>query len=306
MQAEFNSLRAFNFAQATAHLWVFKKRTTNTKYVAYYVPTDPALTNILKGLVHAEMARITEYSPYSYLSQTNENSCLSTPQQGTDFEFLKAQVDRPEPECHAQGIKDLKGAEGYLVKFSHNGETIYAVKRSTASWKTSYPKKIINIIFLNGELSAAADNGFSIERNFDFFCKGVLVFIANKRGFEAAMKYRTAYAQAFTGLQQNPSFSALFTDLQPLISYVGNNSIQLRRMATVEQKGLYGRPDFLEKLQRVSVMRNWNINFDPVTTKIIACDQTVRDILQVLLDHRLMSELTDNIYDVPDARQISS
>lgn len=75
-------------------------------------------------------------------------------------------------------------------------------------------------------------------------------------------------------------------------------------MATVEQKGLYVHPAFLANLQRVSGNRNWGINFDPATNKIIACDQTAKIILQVLLDHRLMSELTDNIYDVPDAIQI--
>src|SRR6185369_3707831 len=294
----------FNYAQATVHLWVFKKSATTTKYVAHYVSTDQSLTDILKGLIQAEMTRITEFSPYSYLSQTNENSCLSTTQQVTDFQLLKTQVDRPEPECHVRGIKDLKGAEGYLVKYSNNNETVYAVKRSTSSWKTSYPKKFINIIFSDGELSAAEDNGFAIERNFDFYCKGALIFIANKRSFESVMAYRDGYTQAFTGLRQNQSFSALFTDLQPLIDYVGSNSTHLRRMATVEQKGLYGRPDFLVNLQRVSVRRNWDINFEPATNRIIACDQTARTILQVLLDHRLLSEVTDNIYDVPDATPI--
>ncbi|AIY39891.1 hypothetical protein LT85_0731 [Collimonas arenae] len=304
MSNEFNSLRTFDFAQATAHLWVFKKSTTSKKYLAHYVPTDDALTNTLKELIQSEMKRITEFLPYSYLSQTNENSCLATSQQGTDFEFLKAQVDRPEPECHAKGIKDLKGADGYLVKFSNNGETVYAIKRSTASWKTSYPKKFINIIFSDGELSAAEDNGFSIERNFDFFCKDALIFIANKRSFESAMQCKFAYTQAFSDLQNSPSFSALFTNLQPLVTYVGNNSIQLRRMATVEQKNLYAQPNFLANLQSVNGTRNWGINFDPVTNKIIACDLTAKTILQVLLDHRLMSEVTDNIYDVPDATQI--
>jgi hypothetical protein len=75
-------------------------------------------------------------------------------------------------------------------------------------------------------------------------------------------------------------------------------------MATVEQKSLYNRPNFLINLQRVSINRNWGINFDQVTNRIIACDKTARTILQVLFDHRLMSEVTDNIYDVPDATQI--
>jgi hypothetical protein len=304
MQAEFDSLRSFDFAKATALLWVFKKSKTSRKYVSHYVQTDSALTDMLRTVIQTTMARITEFSPYNYLSQTNENSCLATSQTETDFQFLKTQVDRPETECPVQGIKDLKGAEGYLVKFTYNGETIYAVKRSTATWKTSYPKKFINIIFSNGELSAAEDNGFSIERNFDFFCKGSLIFIVNKLNFESALEYRTGYTHAFSDLQHNTSFSLLFTDLQPLIKYVGSNSTHLRRMATVEQKSLYANPNFLANLQRVSGNRNWGINFDPVTNKIVACDQTVKVIVQVLLDHRLMSEVTNNIYDVPDATQI--
>ncbi len=304
MRSEFDSLRAFDFAHATAHLWVFKKSTTNKKYLAHYVPADEVLAIILSELIQTEMRRITEFSPYSYLSQTNENSCLTTAQQGTDFTFLKAQVDRPEPECRAEGIKDLKGADGYLVKFSNSDETVYAIKRSAASWKTSYAKKFINIIFTNGELSIANDAGFSIERSFDFFCKGELIFITNKRSFESLMNYRAAYIQAFADLQQDPSFSALFTDLQPLVGHIGSNSTQLRRIATVEQKGLYAQANFLENLQRVSIKRNWEINFDAATNKIIACEQTAGTILQVLLDHRLMSEVTENVYDVPDATRI--
>jgi hypothetical protein len=304
MQTAFNALRTFDLTQASAHLWVFKKSSTNRKYTAHYVPTDTTITTTLKELIRAEMERITEFSSYTYLSQTNENSCLAASIDDSDFQFLKTQVDRPETECRARGIKDLKGAGGYLVKFSSNGETIYAVKRTTATWKTSYPKKFINMIFAAGELTSTEDNAFSIERSFDFYCKGERIFIANKSGFESVMSCRTAYVQAFSILQQAPSFSSLFTDLQPLVSYVGNNSIQLKRMATVEQKGLYEHPNFLNNLKRVNDRRNWGINFDTSTNRIIACDQTARAILQVLLDHRLMSEVTDYIYDVPDATQI--
>lgn len=304
MQAEFDSFRSFDFQQANVHLWVFKKSSSARKYTAHFVRTDQQLVTLLKNLVIHELNRIIEFSAYTYLAETNENSCLATPTNETDFDYLKVQVDRPEPECEVRGIKDLKGAQGYLVKFTVNNETIYAVKRSTSTWKTSYPKKFINMIFRDGELAATEDNAFSIEKNFDFYCKGALLFIANKRGFESALGYRAAYIQNFADLQADPAFCSLFTDLQPLIGYVGSNSIQLRRMAVVEQKGIYSRPNFLATLSQVSVSRNWGINFDPNTNKIIACDHTAKAILQVLLDHRLMSEITSNVYDVPDATQL--
>ncbi len=304
MQADFSSLKNFGFINSEVHLWVFKKSTTPAKYKAYHVPSDLQLNTRLISFAKNEVDRIIEFHPYSYLSQTNDGTCLGVTTTDPNLTLLKNQVDQPEPEHLIRGLHDIKGAEGYVVKFTVGGVTVYGVKRSTSSWKTSYPNKFINMIFANGELSAVDDNAFSIERNFDFYCFGSSIFIANKRGFESVLEYKTSYAQAFSSLQSTPEFSALFTSMQPIIEHVGANSIQLRRMAVIEQKGLYGQPNFLTKLTTVNSNRNYGINFDPATGKIIPCDQTVRSIMQVLLDHRLISELTDNTYDVPDAVRI--
>jgi len=304
MQAEFRSLRAFDFVNATVHLWIFKKSSAATKYKASYVQIDDALKSQFIDVATNEMIRLTEASAYSYISQPNENSCLVTPSQDTDFALLKTQVDRPEPEHSIDGINDLKGAEGYVVKFTSNNETVYAVKRSTSSWKTSYPKKYINIIFANGELSAVENKSFSIERNFDFLSKDALIFISNKRGFESALTHKAPYTQAFVSLQRTPNFSSLFTNMQPLIDHIGSNSIQLRRMAIIEQKGFYSRPNFITTLINVNNSRNWGLNFDQNTNQIIPCAQTVKVIMQVLLDHRLISEITSTTYDVPDTVEV--
>lgn len=304
MQADFAALRDFDYSQAHIYLWVFKRSTTARKFSAFFVQTDEVLNALLRDVVVSEIRRISEFAAYTHLAETNENSCLATTTSETEFEFLKVQLDRPEPECAARSIRDLKGAEGYAVKFVHNGLTVYAIKRSTSTWKTAYPIKYINMIFQNGELSAAEDNSFSIERSFDFYCLNDATFIAAKRAFESMLKHRIEYRRAFTGLMGNPNFSALFTNLQPIAEYVGNSAIHLRRMAAIEQKGVYAKPDFLANLQRVSERRNWMLNFEPETTRIIPCEQTAKIILQVLLDHRLLSEVTENIYDVPDTTPV--
>ncbi|MBU2827009.1 DUF4868 domain-containing protein [Acidithiobacillus ferriphilus] len=304
MQLTFESLRAFNFTDSTIHLWVFKRSSTNERFSARYAQTDGALNALLLGVVQAEMNRITEFSAYTHLSQTNENSCLAEPIAGSDFVHLKAIVDRPEPDWRVRTIKDLKNASGYLVKFTHNGQVVYAVKRSATNWKTSYLKTHINIVFNNGELSAAEDNGFAIEKSFDFYAHGAGMFIASKGSFEAAMEHRTSYAQAFADLQLNGNFSGLFTDVQPLVRYVGTNAIQLRRMARVEERALFSRPDFLAVVQAVNGRRGWGLNFDANTGRLVPCDQTAKTIMQILLDHRLLSEVTEMIYDVPDATQV--
>lgn len=304
MQQNFAALRGFDFPSSTIHLWVFKRSATLRRFSSFYVQTDENLNGLLLAVVRGEVNRITEWANYTYLSETNENSCLASPITGSDFEFLKERVDRPEPDCRVRSIKDLKNADGYVVKFVHNNEVVYAVKKSASNWKTSYLKTHINLVFRNGELSAAEDNGFAIEKYFDFYAFDKTLFIASKRAFESAMEHRASYAQAFVALRGNAAFSALFTNMQPMIDYVGTNSIQLRRMARIEERSLFNRPGFLGAVQTVSARRGWGLNFDPATNRLIPCDQTVKTILQVLLDHRLLSEVTDLIYDVPDATQV--
>lgn len=304
MTSDFQLLKTFNFSSSMPHLWVFKDSASVAKFRAFYVQTEIELNNQLKKFVDAEVSRITEHAPYSYISQTNENSCLTIDQSTTNFTKLKTLVDRLESEHRIEDSKDLKGAKGYVVKFISNGITVYAVKRSTSTWKTSYPKKYINMVFSNGELAAVEDKSFSIEKNFDFYVVNDTIFIANKRGFETSIQHREAYIEAFSQLQAAPSFNSLFSDIEPIVKYVGNNSIQLRRMGVIEQKGIYNNPNFMPNLVHVSSARNWGINFDPTSKTIIPCSNTTGTILQVLLDHRLMSEITDNIYDVPDATEI--
>ena len=304
MQSDFASLRTFNFARSVIHLWIFKRSATEHRFTSFYVETDQQLKNLLLGVVRAELDRITEWACYTYLAETNENSCLASPIAGSDFEFLRVRVDRPAPDGRVRTIKDLTTAGGYVVKFVHNGKVVYAVKKSTSNWKTSYQKTHINIVFRNGELSAVEDNSFAIEKYFDFYAFEQTLFIVSKRAFESAMEHRASYAEAFVGMQQNPAFSSLFTSLQPMIDYVGSNSIQLRRMARIQERSLFTRPGFLAAVQEVSARRGWGLNFDPATNRLIPCDQTVRTIVQVLLDHRLLSEVTDLIYDVPDATQV--
>lgn len=299
---DFDALKAFDFENADTYLWVFKESTTKAKFRTKFVQTEAELNKDLKGFVRAEVNRITEHSSYTYISQTNENSCLTIAFDSTDFKLLKSQVDLPEVEHRVKSVSDLVGAKGYVVKFIKDGVVVYAVKRSTSTWKTSYPKKFVNMVFKNGELKGVENNAFSIEKNFDFYVINDTAFIANKKGFESSMKHKEEYVQVFDTLQKNPGFSSLFSDVSSIVEYVGSNSIQLRRMAVIEEKGIYKQANFIKNLISVNSKRNWGLNFE--NDKIVPCEKTVKVILQVLLDHRLISEITDHIYDVPDAKQV--
>lgn len=294
------SLKAFDLAGSNVFLWVFKKSAGTKKFKAYYIKTDPVLEDALKGFAENERARINEWIPYGHLSQPTDDGCLTIAVGDTDFQVLKDLVDEPESDHATNDLKKLKGAVGYLVKFVKDGKTLYATRRTPMTWKPVYIKKnVINAIFKNGQLSAVAGDEFTLEPRFDIFALDGVLLVSNKKGFESMMQYRAGYAQAFEKLKLEPAFSALFTDMQPLLDYVGENGTHLKRMTVIQDKNLYSNPKYLKALKTVATKRKWGVAFDKVG-KIIPTEETAKVIMTLLLDHRLVSEITDIMYDVPD------
>ncbi len=62
-------------------------------------------------------------------------------------------------------------------------------------------------------------------------------------------------------------------------------------------------PDYMARLREINDLRGWGIQFDE-QGRIVATPEKMRDILHVLLDHRLRSELSDNQYDVPSTTPV--
>jgi hypothetical protein len=298
MKKDFGELRAFAFDKADVFLWVFKTQAGG-KFKAWYVATDAGLNEELKGFAKGEMARITECEAYAHLAQTNEHSALVVAIADTNAEALRLAVRRPEQEHRAMDRKPLVNASGYVVKFVLGKSVVMATRRATQSWKTAYRKKgLLAVSFNDAELSAVPDEQFIIDPHFDMYCINDHAFISNKRGFESLMQYKTGYQTAFAELLKDEGFASLFTDTQPLTDAVGTNSMHLRRMATIDDKKLYALPGFLKAVRKISVKRNWGIKFNKAG-RIVPDVDTVQTIMKVLLDQRLLSEITELLYDVP-------
>lgn len=301
---DFEGWRKFDYDNSTVQLWVFKKSTTSAKFRAWHVRTDEQVENLFRNAIRSETSRISEKITYSHLSQNNENSCLEHPLEDSEGLIALLQVvDAPEAESTDAQLKQLKGAVGYLVKFQSGDQTVYAVRKTAPTWKPKIRNKLINAIFINGELSAVPDESFTFDSYFDFYCFNETIFVASKRAYESTVADKIVYKKSFDDLTVDPQFLSIFSDVEPLKEYVGQNAIQLRRMTVIQQKALYKIPDFPKKVEGVSNTRNWNINFDN-DGKIVLCENTVRVVIQILLDHRLLSEVTETIYDVPDAEAV--
>ncbi len=301
---DFERWRDFDYAQANINLWVFKKSSTPQKFRAWHVRTDQLIEDLFRSAVATEVRRITEFADYTPIAQTNESSCLiQRLEDSVGTLALLDQVDAPEVENVDAQLKHLKGAAGYLVKFEIEEDIVYAIRKTAPTWKPTVRKSLINAVFKNGELSVVGDDSFSFDSYFDFYSFNESIFVSHKRSYEAVVSEKGVYERSFRDLTIDPSFCAIFSDMAPLVAYVGNNAMQLRRITVIQQKGLYRMPDFCQKLKIVNARRNWGLNFDG-NEKLMVCAATAKTIMQALLDHRLFSELTEITYDVPDAEVV--
>ena len=298
---DFEQWRQFDYENATVQLWVFKKSTTTAKFRAWHVRTDEGIELLFRGAIQSETLRITEKIPYGHLAQNNEASCLEhSLEESEGLLALLQAVDVPETENTNAKIKQLKGAIAYLVKFQTANGTVYAVRKTAPTWKPTVRRNFINAIFVDGELSVVPEESFSFDAYFDFYCFNEKIFVSSKKAYESTVSDKKVYKRSFDELVIDPHFLSVFNDVNPLKKYVGQNAMQLRRMTVIQQKALYQRPGFAEKVRQVSDLRDWGIKFDD-EGKMVVCEKTVRVIIQVLLDHRLLSEVTETTYDVPDA-----
>ena len=82
-----------------------------------------------------------------------------------------------------------------------------------------------------------------------------------------------------------------------LIGFVGTNKIQLRRTSAIKTKGHYKDPDFMGRLRAEARNLGFKFAFD-AAGRIVPTPDDCRDIIQALLDHRLNSRLSKQLYDV--------
>lgn len=118
------------------------------------------------------------------------------------------------------------------------------------------------------------------------------------------LSYKEAHKEDFAELQKETQFLAAFSDIGALAAYVGENKMQLRRVSAIRQKGYYKDPLFMTRLRGRYKEFGLNLVFDS-TGKIVPSPETCRDVFQALLDHRLGSAFSTNVYDVPDTSKVS-
>ena len=126
------------------------------------------------------------------------------------------------------------------------------------------------------------------------------ILCLNKRNFESILRYREAHQNDFAELQSEPEFAAAFSDMAPLVEFVENNKIQLRRALSIRQKGHYKEAGFMENLRQRYMECGLSLVFNG-EGQMVPTPETCSDIVTALLDHRLTSRFSEKVFDVPSS-----
>ena len=302
-----DTLREIDIASASVTLWTFRGPTGSAQetptYSGHWVNITVNLDEALKTTFRDEVDRIEEVKNYSLLEENHETSALLISVDETHAGYV---LEKCAAETHNRLVSKLKGIENsnfYLVKLSLPGSIVYGVRKTDQTWKTKRAKSVQSLIFSDGELDVDSTRRFDISRTFDFLIADSEILCLNKRNFESILRYKKAHQNDFAELQNEPEFKAVFDDMTPLIDFVKDNKIQLRRASAIRQKGHYKDPEFMQNLRQRHMQCGLTLHFN-AQGKVISTPETCSNIVTAFLDHRLTSRFSEKYYDVPSSREV--
>lgn len=297
-----NELKQFDLAGATLSLWAFKKSGPAGEpphYNGHWIETTNELDAALKETIDSSRNAIEETLEYGILVQNNEGSALTVDALETHAGLIMESSAAELDQLRLATIKQVQNTKFVAAKLVIGDQVLYAVTKTNSSWQTRAAKRFLSVVFSDEQLALADDPTFEIPKTVDFFIFNGTVLIQNKGHFESVLSYKEAHEADFTSLQQEEEFLAVFSDIGPIVEHVGVNKIQLRRACAIKSKGHYKSVDFMTRLRERHAQYGLTLNFDD-EGKIIPSAETCRDIFTALLDHRLASAFSTQIYDVPN------
>lgn len=298
----------FDVADAGVTVWMFKKSGgvggAAPTFTGRWITIEAPVENALKEAVAAARASIEEVNAYGILAQNNEGSALGIGTIDTHADLIVAQTANALPQRKVKNLKQVQNTDFYVVRMTSGGRVLHAVRKTDASWSARRRSGYIDVLFRDEALELDAAPQFSLSRHVDFFIFEDTILIKEKARFESIVSYRQGHVDDFAALRAEAPFAALFTNLAPLVEFVGSNRIQLRRVCAIRQKGHYQDQAFIGRLLQHHAHYGLELQFD-ANGRITPTAETCSDIITALLDHRLSSAFSQNVYDVPDATKVN-
>jgi hypothetical protein len=299
------SLTQFDINGAEVTVWLFRVSgpSNDPVFTGHWIETNDALNAALREAAANARGEILEAHDYDLWAPQEDGQVLLLDANETFAGRIVDASTDPLPKRKAQKIAHIRNTKFYVVRFTVDGTTLLCVRRADDSWSTRKTGGQLPVVFADEQLALEPNPTFTLSQHIDFFIAGEDLVILNKRSFEITLRYAEAHVEDFASLQAEPMFMGLFTDLAPLVAYVGTNKLRLRSLSAIRQKAHFQDAVFMNNLRLNYLAAGLNLTFDP-QGRIIPTEAQCPDIVRALLNHRLYSLFSQGYFDVQHAVQV--
>lgn len=306
---KFQQLKNIDFESMYVSLVMVKeyKRNRESQYAGRYVQIDGSLETRLKNIIQRKIEYSNSYDEYAYDCPEPEEGLVRTINyDSTDFIRILENINLLNPEeDKIDSLDELVKAKAYIILLKDDtGQIVVAgFKTIPENWKMKKAKGLISLLFRENRFEDLDEgNVFSISNTIDFIFYSDIIFILSKKNFETGLNFREGMIAKAQTLYDEVRELALFVNLDILISKVGDNQHYLRKIATIKNLGYYRDQRFLQNFKEVNDARNWGVEFN--NGQIIITEEKLDDILTILQNKRLYSELTNENFDVESVKRL--
>lgn len=305
-KTKLKELKALDISTLNASLAVVReyKKDRVSQYKVRYVPIDPKLQNRIRGIVANHIAGSNTVEEYTYdCPEPEEDEVRSMEASATDFHRVFQELLPLDPEDDViDGVGELVKSKAYMIVLrDKNGIQVVGYKILPENWKLKRSRGLIPLLYTGNRFEdLEEENVFSISSTVDMIYYDDLLFILSKKAFEQGMNFREGMISKANLLYEEVTEIQLFTNIELLKERVGNNQRYLKKVATIRNLGHYRNPTFLQRLYALSIAKGWSILFE--NEQLVINEANLDDVLTVLQNKRLHSELTDEDFDVNNAK----
>lgn len=308
IRTKLRNLKQPNLSRSSVSLAIVKEYKVDrvSHYDLRYVPIEDRLERRLRSIVTSQIERANTVEDYTYdCPEPEGDQVRGINYEETDFYRITEILAELNPEEDViDDVEELVKAKAYVIILrNREGMQVVGFKTLPENWKMKYSRGLIPLLFSDNSFKdLEEDNVFSISSFLDLFYFDETLFILSKKEFEKGLNFREGMINNAEELFQEVRQLNLFLNIEILTTRVGNNQRYLRKIATIRNLGHFRNPVFMTRLQQVCIVKGWNIIFE--NGQIVFDEETLGDILTLLQNKRLHSELTDEDFDVESAKPL--
>jgi hypothetical protein len=310
LKQKYNELKKETFTSLIFQLAIVKeyKRDRKSHYSIKYVEIDGKLEKRLRSILLKCIDSSKSFEEYKIDGAENEAGEIKGMDfQETDYYTIHELLMNTQPQnALISGIDELVQAKAYLIVARDKDKIIASGYRIIPeNWKLKKIKGLIPVLFKNNKFEDIDDTPvFSISSSIDFIYYQDALFILSKKNFERGLNFREGMKAKAVVFYDSIENLGLIKNIDALKELVGDNQKYLRKVAVIENLGLYKDPNFIKNIDKFSGINKWDVEL--INGQFVLTENNIEALLSLLQNKRLKSEITEEFFDVDSAKKVEN